>query len=68
MRKPQYRVYGRWSGKEQGKGSSAERQLDMATHRYDDPPRTGSPLGLVSYTAIMLVLMPFAGGWVLLMG
>src|SRR5205809_43699 len=33
MRTPQYRVYGRWSGPEQGKGSSEERQLDMEEHR-----------------------------------
>ncbi len=33
MRKPKYRVYGRFSGPEQGKGSSEERQSDMERHR-----------------------------------
>ena len=33
MRKPKYRVYGRYSGPEQGKGSSEERQSDMERHR-----------------------------------
>jgi hypothetical protein len=33
MRKPRYRVYGRYPGPEQGKGSSEERQLDMEQHR-----------------------------------